>query len=82
MGGRRGQGGGVAPCCDGGRGEHHSYVLLMHTWQRLTCVRSSPAFKVDGVGFLQHNRVTPSAAAATASHGASEMQVLTESEIL
>lgn len=27
----------------------------MHTWQRLTCVRSSPAFKVDGVGFLKRS---------------------------
>ena len=31
------------------------YVLRMHTWHRLTCVRSSPAFSVDGVGFLQRS---------------------------
>lgn len=28
------------------------HVLLIQTWHRLTCVCSSPAFKVDGVGFL------------------------------
>lgn len=29
-----------------------AHRFFMHTWQRLMCVRSSPAFSVDGVGFL------------------------------
>ena len=49
---RRREEGGIAPCCDVAEGRLR-YVLRMHTWQRLTCVRSSPAFKVDGVGFLK-----------------------------
>ena len=29
------------------------YVLFMHTWQRLMCVRRLPAFSVCGTGFLE-----------------------------
>lgn len=43
----------------GGGGRHGKfsgrggvYVLFMHTWQRLMCVRRFPAFSVVGTGFL------------------------------
>lgn len=33
------------------------YVLFMHTWQRLMCVRRLPAFNVVGTGFLEREVV-------------------------
>lgn len=30
----------------------HQCLLFMHTWQRLIIFSNSPAFTVDGIGFL------------------------------
>lgn len=43
------------------------YVLLMHTWQRLTWVRRFPAFNVVGTGFLEMRRFRISTTVAKTS---------------